>query len=132
MKLLKRILGICETSRPARQDAWSVANRRITIHLTRAPELAKPGGAVRLEGARLPERVLVVHGSDGKYHALSNRCTHMGRRLDPLQGAARIQCCSVLKSTFTYEGQVVSGVARKPVQSFPVTLEGDRLVIDLG
>ncbi len=66
-----------------------------------------PGSGVRLEGKGLDPRLLVFHGDDGQYHAIDNRCTHMGRRIDTIAGSGTIQCCSVSKSTFTYDGQPV-------------------------
>lgn len=132
MKLLKRILGICETGQPSDEGAWTYADRQIRIRLDRMPELAHPGGAVRLEGGGLPRKILVVHGTDGRFHALANRCTHMGRRLDPLPGTDRIECCSVSRSTFSYTGEPVSGAAKDPVETFPTLTEGDGLTITLG
>jgi nitrite reductase/ring-hydroxylating ferredoxin subunit len=129
MKFLKRLLGICETPLPADSTCWDYAGQTIRLHLDRAPELARPGGAVRLEGNGLPKRVLVVHGEGGGYHALGNRCTHMGRRIDPLPGSDRIECCSVSKSTFSYAGEPVGGAARKALEVFPVMAEGNELRI---
>ncbi|WP_373498318.1 Rieske (2Fe-2S) protein [Desulfococcus sp.] len=132
MKLLKRILGICETRLPSVVDSWRYEDLRITVRLSRMPELRRPGGAVRLEGGGLPRKVLLVHGTDGRFHAFANRCTHMGRRLDPLPGNDRMECCSVSRSTFTYAGDPVSGAAKAPVETFPVDAEGDELRIRLG
>lgn len=132
MKLIKRILGICETRQPSDAESWRYENGRITARLSRLPELGRPGGAVRLEGGGLPRRVLLVHGTDGRFHAVANRCTHMGRRLDPLPGKDRIECCSVSKSTFTYEGGPVSGAAKTPLETFSVEVDGDALRIRIG
>jgi nitrite reductase/ring-hydroxylating ferredoxin subunit len=129
MKFLKRIFGICETPLPADPACWTYADREIRLHLDRTPELDRPGGAVRLEDQGLPVRTLVVHGLDGTFHAFGNRCTHMGRRIDPLAGADRIECCSVSKSTFTYAGEPIGGAARKPLKVFPVTASGNELKI---
>jgi nitrite reductase/ring-hydroxylating ferredoxin subunit len=131
MKLLKRILGISETQ-PAADDAcWEYANQEIRLDLNRAPELDRPGSAVRLEGKGLPIRTLVVHGQDGAFHAFANRCTHMGRRIDILSGTDRIECCSVSKSTFNYNGEPVGGAARKHLRVFSVTASGQELKISL-
>ena len=55
----------------------------------------------------------------------------MGRRIDTLAGSSTIQCCSVSKSTFTYDGQPVGGAAKKPLKTYAVTLEEETLVIKL-
>ncbi|WP_319522564.1 Rieske (2Fe-2S) protein [uncultured Desulfosarcina sp.] len=131
MKFFKRLLGICETPTPNDPDAWTVANGVVSIDLARMPELDSPGGGVRLEGKDSAPRLLVFHGDDGQHHAVSNRCTHMGRRIDPIAGSKIIQCCSVSKSTYTYDGKPVGGAAKKPLQTYPVELEGKTLKIKI-
>ncbi len=129
MKILKRILGICETRPPQDSGCWRMENDRILLDLNRARELKNPGGAIRLEGGELPERILIVHGADGRFHALKNRCTHMGRRIDPMPKGDALQCCSVSKSTFTVGGDLKNGPAKGALTEFPVKREGDTLEI---
>ncbi|MBC2744468.1 MAG: Rieske 2Fe-2S domain-containing protein [Desulfosarcina sp.] len=131
MKFLKRLFGICETPLPADPDSWSCDSGTVQITLFQVPELKAPGSGVRLEGKGLDPRLLVFHGDDGQYHAIANRCTHMGRRIDTIAGSNTIQCCSVSKSTFTYDGQPVGGAAKKPVKTYPVTLDGETLTVTL-
>ena len=131
MKFLKRIFGVCETPRAADDMAWSYENGQVMVELSRMPELTSPGSGVRLEGKGLDPRLLVFHGDDGQYHAVANRCTHMGRRIDTLAGSGTIQCCSVSKSTFTYDGQPVGGAAKKSLKTYPVTLQEEMLLIRL-
>ena len=131
MKFLKRLFGICETPLPSDPQAWSVQNGAVQIALPRIPELKTPGNGVRLEGKGLDPRLLVLHGDDGKYHAIANRCTHMGRRIDTIAGSNTIECCSVSKSTFTYDGQPVGGAAKTPVKTYAVAQDGETLVITL-
>lgn len=131
MKFLKRIVGISETRPPADDACWKYAHQEIRLDLNRAPELERPGSAVRLEGKGLPIRTLVVHGQDGAFHAFANRCTHMGRRIDILSGTDRIECCSVSKSTFNYDGEPVGGAARKHLRVFSVTASDQELKITL-
>ncbi|MGD9332719.1 MAG: Rieske 2Fe-2S domain-containing protein [Desulfobacterales bacterium] len=127
MKLLKRIFGICETRPPSDDACWEYADQQIRLHLDRVPELDRPGSAIRLEGKGLPIRTLVVHGQDGALHAFANRCSHMGRRIDPQAGTDRIQCCSVGQSVFNYHGEPLGGSAQKPLQVFRID-HSDRLL----
>ena len=131
MKWLKRIFGICETPLPANGASWRYAEQEIRIQLDEMPELGHPGSAVRLEGKNLPARTLVVHSQDGTFHAFANRCTHMGRRIDLLGGTDRIECCSVNKSIFDFNGLPLGGAARKALPVFTVTAVGRELVINL-
>ena len=131
MKFFKRLFGICETQLPADPQAWSVQDGTVRIDLSRTAELKIPGSGVRLEGKGLDPRLLVFKGDDGQYHAIANRCTHMGRRIDTIAGSNTIQCCSVSKSTFTYDGQPVGGAAQKPVKTYPVAQDGETLIVTL-
>jgi len=132
MGLLKRLFGICETSPPADESCWKVSGGKLEIDLGRAPELSKPGGAVRLEGDTLPERVLVFHGEDGDFHAFHNKCSHAGRRLDPVAGEPGVMCCSIGKSTFDYQGRLLSGMAKGDVRVFSIEKAEGSLVVDIG
>ncbi|MEW5723852.1 MAG: Rieske 2Fe-2S domain-containing protein, partial [Thermodesulfobacteriota bacterium] len=109
MGLFSRLFGICKTRPPADPACWRLEEGQIEIDLAAAPELGRKGGAVRLEGSGLPERVLVFRGEDGGFYALSNRCTHMGRRLDPLPGSSQVECCSVSRSRYDYQGTRTAG-----------------------
>jgi nitrite reductase/ring-hydroxylating ferredoxin subunit len=129
--IFQRLLGICATKPPRDKDCWSYAEDRITLDLTRAPELEQPGSGLRLEGGNCPERVLVIYGDDCRFHAFRNRCEHFGRRLDPKPGEEKIQCCSVNKSTYDYEGKIISGPADAPVKTYPVELEEGTLSITI-
>jgi nitrite reductase/ring-hydroxylating ferredoxin subunit len=126
--IFQRIFGISATSKPANPDCWSYSGGKLTVDLKKVPELEKPGGAIRLEGGTLPERVLVVHGEDKQYHVFRNRCTHMGhRRLDLVTGTNMVQCCSVGKSTYDFEGKKVFGPAPDPIHPYPASVEGNKL-----
>jgi len=129
MGLLKRIFGICDTRLPADSGCWKFSDSTVEIDLSRASELEKSGSAIRLEENGLPERILVLHGNDGSFHAIKNRCTHMWRRIDSVAGESLIRCCSVSKSTFDYKGDVVSGPAKNPLKVFPVKTEDGKLMI---
>jgi nitrite reductase/ring-hydroxylating ferredoxin subunit len=129
----QRIFGVPATSKPLDPQCWSFSDGKILIDLNRAMELKKPDGALRLEGGGLPMRVLVIRGDDGKFHAFHNRCTHIGhRRLDPVPGTGTVQCCSVGKSTYTYDGKKIYGPPTDPIKTFKVEVEGERLIVFLG
>ena len=86
---------------------------------------------MRLEGDELPERVLIVHGHDDGWYAFRNRCTHAGRRIDPLSDRAQIQCCSVGKSTWSYDGERLSGSAKEDLPRFETRRDGNTLFVTL-
>ena len=103
---------------------------RVTVDLSKAPELNKQAGALRLEGKGLPKRVLLVRAEDGRLHALHNRCSHLGhRRLDPVPGTATLQCCSVNKSTYDLTGKNIYGPAPRPIETYPLEVDGETVTI---
>ena len=131
MKILTRIFGICETKPPENPDCWRYSSGRLEIDLSKIPKLNEKDTAIRLEGKGLPNRLLVVRGGDDVYHAFENRCTHFGRRLDPLPGQPLLECCSIGKSTFNFSGSIISGSGKGPIKSYPVEKSGDKLLVSL-
>ena len=125
------LFGICQTAPPTEEGCWRFVNGKIEIQLDRTPELKEMGGAIRLEGNGSPERVLVIHGMDGQFHAYKNRCTHAGRRIDPYSQDKLLRCCSISKSTFDYDGNVISGAAKKPLTPFHVAQENGKLMVSM-
>jgi nitrite reductase/ring-hydroxylating ferredoxin subunit len=130
--IFQRILGIPATGRPTDPAAWRMEGGRLVVNLDHAPELARPGGALRIEGHGCPERVLVLHGEDGTFRAWRNRCGHKGRRLDPVAGTETIQCCSINEATYTFGCEKLKGPGDKPVVPFTVAIEGRLLQIAVG
>lgn len=129
--IFKRIFGICATQSPADEGCWSFSKGKVEIDLSRAPELSQPWGAIRLEKKNLPERILVIKDGEGAFHAFRNKCTHMGRRLDPVPDASTVQCCSVGKSTFDYDGNVVKAAKKDSIRVYAVKAENGRLTVEL-
>ncbi|MBU2644756.1 MAG: Rieske 2Fe-2S domain-containing protein [bacterium] len=127
----QRLLGIPATGNPGVDGCWDYADGKLTVDLGKAVELKTPGGAIKLEGNNLPKRVLVVFGEDGNYHAYHNKCSHMGRRLDPVPGTDTVQCCSISKSTYDVEGGYLHGPKHHPILSFPIKKDQEKLIISV-
>lgn len=124
-----RLTGKCATPEPYDAGCWTYDAGRILVDPARAPELSALQGAIRLEGKGLPVRVLLFRGTEGRFHALSNACSHGKRRLDPLPGTELVQCCSLGRSTYDYGGHVVDGPAKEAVRVFPVAATNGRIVV---
>ena len=131
MGFIKRVFGICRTKPPADPDCWKPGDGKIEVDLARAAELGEPGGAIRLEGSGLADRVLVLKAEDGACHAFINKCSHAGRRLDPLPGEDLVECCSVGKSRYDYTGERLSGSAKKAIKPLQVEEQAGKLIISL-
>jgi nitrite reductase/ring-hydroxylating ferredoxin subunit len=126
----KAILGICETP-PLDAGLWTPERNRVTIQLGEAAALAPVGGAARLEGKGLASSILIVHAGGDEYLAFENRCTHSGRKLDPVEGKEELRCCSVNHSRFDYQGSKLSGPAKGPLKKYHVEKRGEQLVVTL-
>ncbi|MDY6970642.1 MAG: Rieske 2Fe-2S domain-containing protein [Spirochaetota bacterium] len=129
--VFQRILGIPATKKPIDNECWSYNDGKITIDLQRTTELSEKNGAIRLESKDLPKKVLVIQGDDGGFYAFHNKCSHAGRCLDPVPGDKTVQCCSVGKATFDYEGNVIKGSAKKNIQILPIKKEKEKLIINI-
>jgi len=126
----KAILGICQTP-PLDAGLWTPEGNRVTIRLGQAAALAPVGGAARLEGQGIASTILIVHAGGDEYLAFENRCTHSGRKLDPVEGKRELRCCSVNHSRFDYEGSKLSGPAKGPLKKYPVEKRGEELIVTL-
>jgi nitrite reductase/ring-hydroxylating ferredoxin subunit len=129
--IFQRLLGICVTKKPLDEGCWTFDDGKIVVDLASAPELSSVNGAIRLEAKTLNERVLIIHGDDGQYYAFQNRCTHAKRRLDPMPGMQQVQCCSIGRSIYDYNGKIISGSAKDDIQAYPVIVDNGKLVITL-
>jgi nitrite reductase/ring-hydroxylating ferredoxin subunit len=129
--ILQRLFGIPATKIPQDPNCWGYADGKLVIELDRARELAKPGSALRLEGKNLPERLLIVHGEDDNFYTFQNRCRHMGRRLDPVPGTSTVQCCSMGKSTYAYDGKVLYGSVKEAIKTYQPQVQDGKLIINL-
>ena len=128
---IDRLQGKPLTELPQVEGAWAKDGDTLMLELAKLPELESLGGAVRIEGEALPEPILVVFGEDGNYYAFKNACTHAGRMIDPVAGTMTLECCSASSSTFNYQGNVLSGPAKKSLTSFPLVNLEDQLNIAL-
>jgi len=128
--LWQRIVGICSTDKPQDEKGWHYNAGQLIINLDQVSELTRPGTAIRFEGKDLPKRVLVVFGTDNQYRAFHNQCTHFGhRRLDYVPGTETVQCCSVNKSTYQFDGKKIIGPNPKPVDTYPVERSERQLLV---
>ena len=126
--IIKSILGICET-KPLSPDLWSLEGNKVRLKLGQVPELSQKRGAVYLKGQGLSKPILIVRTEDDQYLAFANKCTHMGRKLDPVPGEPLLRCCSIGHSTFDYQGRRISGLAKESLTQYLIDLvEGDLVV----
>ncbi|MFC1999569.1 ubiquinol-cytochrome c reductase iron-sulfur subunit [Chloroflexota bacterium] len=138
VNFFKALFGKCGTeSLPS--ENWTVEeDGKITIKLgeSELPELCEQGKAVYLKGQGLKRPILVIRTEADTYLAYTNRCTHsLHRKLDPTTGPDPgqpiLRCCSLGHSTFDYEGNVLSGPAKNPLDRHEIEMSDGNLVITL-
>ncbi len=130
MSVFKAMLGICET-KPLSPDRWSLEGNKVKVKLSQMPEPLPKGGAVYLKGGGLSKPVLLLRNEDDRYLAYEDRCTHFGRKLDPLPGEAKLRCCSLFHSTYDLDGKNISGAAKSPLKCYTVEQSNGDLEITL-
>jgi cytochrome b6-f complex iron-sulfur subunit len=130
MSIFKAMFGICET-KPLSGNLWSLEGNNVNVKLSQMPESLPKGGAVYLKGSGLSKPVLLLRTEDDRYLAFEDRCTHSGRKLDPVPGEAKLRCCSIGHSVFDLEGNVVKGWAKGPLTCYAVEQSDGDLIITL-
>jgi Rieske Fe-S protein len=81
---------------------------------------------VRHDDLQFP--IYVYRFSDNEYSALWMKCSHQGNELS---ASGDHLTCSAHGSEFNNKGRMVQGPAETNLRSFPVTVSGDQLFIDL-
>jgi cytochrome b6-f complex iron-sulfur subunit len=126
----RSLLGICDTAKPD-PGLWVLDGSLVRVEVKKIPQLQKAYGAVYLEGQGLNAPVLIVRGEENGYVAFENRCTHFGRKLDPVLGKPLVRCCSVGHSMFDFQGKVLGGPAKGPIKVYQAEMREDELVVHL-
>lgn len=71
---------------------------------------------------------IVINRPDKGYIALSRVCTHLGCLVD-YQPDRKRMLCPCHAGTYDLSGAVISGPPPKPLQQFPLKVEGDSIII---
>ena len=76
--------------------------------------LAVPIPADVPAGLSVLDAAIVYRGADGAIHAYSNRCTHLGCRIDRIVGDEAV--CPCHGSRYRADGTVTAGPATRPLK----------------
>jgi cytochrome b6-f complex iron-sulfur subunit len=104
-----------------------VVSGRVRLSLAAFPELARPGGAIRLQPAGLEDPIFVL-ATDSGFTALSPICTHRGCTVEVQRERLVCPCHG---STYDREGVVLKGPAQRALTRFPLSHNGGELVIEV-
>lgn len=81
---------------------------------------------VEVPGFALP--LYIERQRDGRYTAVSTRCMHRGCQVEPFAGRLVCPCHG---SEYAGDGTLLAGPAMLSLKRFPVTVEGEFIVIDI-
>ena len=99
-----------------------------TVKVAEVTELGPGvGKTVEVEGVSL-----ALFNVDGTYFAIANTCTHVGGPLGEGALIGKEVTCPLHGAQFDVTcGKVLGGPARSDAKSFPVSLEGDDVFVEL-
>ena len=105
------------------------ANGAVRLSVRDYPQLAVPGGHLKLQPEGMATPVYVLAMEDDRFVALSPICTHLGCTV-AIEGSRLV--CPCHGSTYDRAGRVLRGPAQRSLEQFPASLGADgELVIQL-
>lgn len=118
------------------EDAYSfdAGASRVEVELDKVPQLAKPGGSVKIRTSELPVPLIIARTTAETYVVAAIKCTHWGVEVEYRPESGGFECASLGSSQFALDGSRTGGPAKKPLQIFRTSFDGDagsRLIIDL-
>ena len=107
----------------------SAIDGRISLRLADHPELAVRDGMVAIRPDGMTDPLYVLRIGDDRYAVLSPICTHRGCTVEVAGGRLECPCHG---SAYDREGRVLNGPAERALTRYAATVQGDRLLIDIG
>ena len=113
-------------------DAYNIGqDKSMRIRLDRVPELALDGGSIKILDSNIDDSLIVVRITEDVYVASSIKCTHRGVEVEYQADAKCFKCASLGGSTFKTSGEKVHGFAKSSLKTYPISTEGNTLVVRL-
>lgn len=123
------ISGVGATPDIARDAYDVVEDKSIRIRLDGVPELALVGGAVKILDSNIDDSLIVARTAEDVYVAASINCTHRGVEVEYRADDKCFKCASLGGSKFKTDGENIRGFAKGPLKTYPVSSEGNVLVV---
>ena len=76
----------------------------------------------------MPLPLYVYRDDKDRFTAVSTRCMHRGCQVEPVDGHLVCPCHG---SEYSNVGEVLKGPTQRPLRRLPVTVEADRILIEL-
>jgi Rieske Fe-S protein len=120
--------GDTGTPPPPPCEESSISDAQIVLCLGEFPQLEVVGGALTVDSSQGEITVIRVDGTT--VSTVSNICTHLGCALVWRASESRLHC-GCHGSQFSADGAVLRGPASRALESWPTTLVGETVTIDL-
>ena len=135
-------LGGCATftkignTPPIPEDAYSIetGSSRLKVELDKVPQLAEPGGSVKIRDSVLSDPLIIARSADETYVVASILCPHRSVEVEYRHEKGEFECASLGSSQFAADGSRLGGPAKQPLRLFRTSIDpdtGDHLIIDL-
>jgi len=114
--------------------AYVVDEKKLSIDLSKVPQLVKIGGSVKIIDQQLKDRLIVARIGAEEYAVVSLLCTHRGCEVEYCLENNEFRCASLGHSKFKVDGTKIKGFAKGPLKKYLATFdpeEKDRLVVAL-
>jgi len=122
---------LCCTTPEIPPASFTVQGAVLIIDLQQAPDLRKPGGAVRVVDLERKVNLIVVHPAKNRFAVLDRSCTHGGAPVVYNRHNQTVQCVSWGHSEFALDGALLGGSAKRPLRAYEIRRAGNRLEIVL-
>lgn len=106
-------------------------NVEIVINTEKVPELLNEGRAVKVIDPRLKDSIIIANTGGKGFAALSIACPHNGFEVEYIHDQKIFKCISVSRAEFARDGEVLNGPPRKPLASYPIRRQDDRLIVTI-
>jgi len=112
-------------------ESFTLTDNILTIDLSKEAILSKVGGAVKVKHTDIPDSLIIAHVEDNRFEIASILCTHRGVEVEYDHSQTNFKCASLGGSTFTIDGNNISGPAEKPLKEYAAVLKNRVLMIKI-
>lgn len=106
----------------------SPSNGLLRLTLADYPQLAAPGGSLKLQPDGMTNQIYVLAQPDGRFVAVSPICAHLGCTVN-IEGEHLV--CPCHGSTYDRAGGLLKGPAQRGLNTFRTEVRGGELVVHL-
>lgn len=122
---------LCCTTQSLPQGSVAFEPGKITVDLTRVPELRRSGAAFSIveEGRKI--NLILIHAERGHYIAMERTCTHGGAMCTYNARRHTLQCTSLNHAEYDMRGTLLHGRNHGNLRTFETTTTGSIIEIRL-